>query len=199
MFSFVSAQFQFQGGRPPLYQQAPPLYGAGVGEPNVLFPSGRMSEGRFPQPSPAAPVVPQSPSFRPPRYNNNPPIAQQFPSAGQQPTASSAPSLLTSDFQPPPGYVPSDSMVVEDVDLRTMWPGGMARDDNNSSSPDSSMIDIQMRKQLPAWIREGLEKMEREKLKQQQAEKEEQERMSGSGASGGNRIPKWRLEETVGV
>jgi arginine/serine-rich splicing factor 18 len=37
-------------------------------------------------------------------------------------------------------------------------------------------LDANKRKQLPAWIREGLEKMERDKQKQMEREKEKQER-----------------------
>ena len=36
-------------------------------------------------------------------------------------------------------------------------------------------VDAQKRKHLPAWIREGLEKMEREKQKKMEKEKKEQE------------------------
>lgn len=70
--------------------------------------------------------------------------------------------------------------------------------DDSTTSADSAMIDSQMRKQLPAWLREGLEKMEREKVKQQQTEQEDLDG-SSTGTSEKGRIPKWRLEETEGV
>ncbi|KAG5882500.1 hypothetical protein JTB14_008473 [Gonioctena quinquepunctata] len=45
-----------------------------------------------------------------------------------------------------------------------------------SSTPPAPSLDAAKRKQLPAWIREGLEKMEKDKLKQMEKEKQNQER-----------------------
>uniref|UniRef100_A0A8D8LLP8 Arginine/serine-rich protein PNISR n=1 Tax=Cacopsylla melanoneura TaxID=428564 RepID=A0A8D8LLP8_9HEMI len=48
--------------------------------------------------------------------------------------------------------------------------------DERSESPENPVLDAAKRKTLPAWIREGLEKMEREKQKKLLAEKEKKER-----------------------
>lgn len=45
-----------------------------------------------------------------------------------------------------------------------------------SSTSESSGIDSNKQRQLPAWIREGLEKMEREKSKKLEKEKEDRDR-----------------------
>lgn len=44
------------------------------------------------------------------------------------------------------------------------------------TTPDPVMLDATKRKQLPAWIREGLEKMERDKQKQLEKEREKLEK-----------------------
>lgn len=52
----------------------------------------------------------------------------------------------------------------------------MVGSDEEEENGDSQTIDAAKRKTLPVWIREGLEKMEREKLKEEQREKELKER-----------------------
>ncbi|XP_074603705.1 uncharacterized protein LOC141857156 [Brevipalpus obovatus] len=47
----------------------------------------------------------------------------------------------------------------------------------NTSTAGSVDVDVNKRKQLPAWIREGLERMEREKTKKMEKEQEDRERL----------------------
>lgn len=49
--------------------------------------------------------------------------------------------------------------------------------DLNTSTTGSADVDVNKRKQLPAWIREGLERMEREKTKKMEKEQEDRERL----------------------
>jgi hypothetical protein len=181
----------FQHGpspRPPLFPNPPRLLAAGGPiEPNVLFPAGKpQNPNRFSQPQ----------NISQPRFGNQPMNSQQH-------QLSMAPSLLTTNFHPPPGYA-DQPQHHQPVDFRSMY-DQMAHEDSvaaATANTDSATIDLQMRKHLPAWIREGLEKMEREKQKMQELEQEnakEKDSSSNAGAGGGVKIPKWRLEDTEGV
>ncbi|XP_023020972.2 uncharacterized protein isoform X4 [Leptinotarsa decemlineata] len=55
-------------------------------------------------------------------------------------------------------------------------PSNIPPQETAPSTPPTPSLDAAKRKQLPAWIREGLEKMEKDKLKQMEKEKQKQER-----------------------
>jgi Arginine/serine-rich protein PNISR len=79
----------------------------------------------------------------------------------------------------PPHKIPSllDTIIEPDLSLINAIPRIMGHHSEDDEDDDSSQtIDAAKRKTLPAWIREGLEKMEREKQKQVEREEEIRDR-----------------------
>jgi splicing factor, arginine/serine-rich 18 len=79
----------------------------------------------------------------------------------------------------PPHKIPSllDTIIEPDPSLVSAIPRIMAHHSDDDEDDDTTQtIDAAKRKTLPAWIREGLEKMEREKQKQVEKEDEMRDR-----------------------
>uniref|UniRef100_A0A034W4Q2 Arginine/serine-rich protein PNISR n=1 Tax=Bactrocera dorsalis TaxID=27457 RepID=A0A034W4Q2_BACDO len=109
------------------------------------------------------PIIPSAPQWNatvwPPRINLPPPVP---------PTMLNVP--LNSPMPNPTAHIPSLlKMNVPNPNIVRMISAN-----TGEQNPTQSVVDAKKRKMLPAWIREGLEKMEREKQKQLEREQNKQ-------------------------
>lgn len=112
---------------------------------------------------------------QPPQLPQHLPVMHNFPNIHHH-------QLITKHMPPiipePPiintSFVHSDDGASNNLVDMEMADSDNEGDDSNSNSTSSGMMDAQKRKMLPHWIREGLEKMKREKELEIQRQQEEQ-------------------------
>ncbi|XP_011191271.2 arginine/serine-rich protein PNISR [Zeugodacus cucurbitae] len=109
--------------------------------------------------STSGPIIPSAPQWNatvwPPRINLPPPVP---------PTMLNVP--LNSSLPNPTAHIPS----LLKMNVPNPNTVRMISANTGEQNPTQSVVDAKKRKMLPAWIREGLEKMEREKQKQLERE-----------------------------
>ncbi|KAJ1353376.1 hypothetical protein KIN20_009983 [Parelaphostrongylus tenuis] len=110
-----------------------------------------------------APPLPNGPPLHGLPPSAGPPLKSSSPSGGPPPSGGSGPG----PWYPTPFYPPPFTSGVSNNNISSQHQSGSSQ----SSAPSFFTMDASTRKKLPAWILEGLEKAEREKMKQ--LEKEE--------------------------
>lgn len=108
------------------------------------------------------------------------PVIQQFPASSSR-FQKQQDTPRKSHFTPQQPLIipdpPSINNIEDQINTIDMDMDDSDNDDSNSNSASSvGMMDIQKRKKLPIWIREGLEKMKREKELEEARIREEQKR-----------------------
>ncbi|XP_011296906.1 arginine/serine-rich protein PNISR isoform X2 [Fopius arisanus] len=143
---------------------------SGVPPPGVTMgPDGKpMGLPNIPIPS-----VPPAPSITSRGHSHNSPFPYNSVSSAPPAFNSSVQGYWSADTQNPPPFVKGMRQGPRVPHLR----GELMRNrDEKEKTPEedtSAVLDAAKRRQLPAWIREGLEKMEREKHKAVERERQE--------------------------
>lgn len=157
------------------HRPQPPIIPEDTSRPVYQTPieANNWIRGRLPIPPPIDQQIhPIPPSIRPPM----PPMPPMPPKVPTMTRPMVQPSMPPVNYQSSVGWRHSNPPSVQSSTFGTI------SENHKSDKPVTSVsqaitLDAAKKKNLPIWLREGLEKMEREKAKKIEKEKEEHERM----------------------